>query len=287
MESLIKAGALDSMNTNRAQHLAMYEGLLESAQNDSKKNIEGQFSLFQSHAEEMATSARGANLPIVAPFAKEMLAAMEKEMLGVYITEHPLQEYWDVINRVATVTSDELIRSQNQEEGPPAFHDGESATLVGIINTKRTLITKSNKMMAFVQLEDLVGVLEVIIFPNVYERYSSLIAEDRIVGVKGKLNFKEDELPKIIADTIFDVKEADAVANKKTVKIRIPNRGTQKEDLESIKDLLTKHRGDTPVLIYTSEGKTLKTGSDLWVDANEAFCSAVNKIIGDTNLKIQ
>ncbi len=287
MESLIKAGALDSMNTNRAQHLAMYEGILESAQNDSKKNIEGQFSLFESHADEMASSARGVNMPVVGPFAKEILAAMEKEMLGVYITEHPLQEYWDIIDRVATVTSDELLRSQNQEEGPSAFRDGETATLVGIINTKRTLITKSNKMMAFIQLEDLVGVLEVIVFPNVYERYSSLISEDRIIGVKGKLNFKEDELPKIIAETIFDVKEAATANPKKTVKIRIPNCETQAEDLETIKKILTLHRGDTPVLIYTSEGKMLKTHSDLWVDATADFREEVSRIIGEDNLKIQ
>ncbi len=287
MESLIKAGALDSMNTNRAQHLAMYEGLLESAQNDSKKNIEGQFSLFESHADEMASSARGANMPTVAPFAKEMLAAMEKEMLGVYITEHPLQEYWDIIDRVATVTSDELLRSQNQEEGPPTFKDGESATLVGIINSKRTLITKSNKMMAFIQLEDLVGVLEIVVFPTVYERYSSLIAEDRIIGVKGKLNFKEDELPKILADTIFDVKELELSSTKKTVKIRIPNSETPTDDLEKIKGILKSHHGDTPVLIYTTEGKILKTQSELWVDANEDFREAVNHIIGAENLKIQ
>ena len=287
MESLIKAGALDSMNANRAQHLAMYEGLLGSAQNDSKKNIEGQFSLFESHVDEMASSARGANMPIVSPFAKEMLAAMEKEMLGVYITEHPLQEYWDIIDRTATVTSDELIRSQNQEEGPTSFKDGDSAILVGIINSKRTLITKSNKMMAFIQLEDLVGVIEVILFPNVYERYSGLISEDRIIGVKGKLNFKEDELPKIIADTIFDIKEAEAKVARRTVKIRIPASETQSNDLESIKEILTMYPGDTPVLIYTPDGKTLRTQSDLWVDTNATFCEAVSRIIGESNLKIQ
>jgi DNA polymerase III subunit alpha len=129
--------------------------------------------------------------------------------------------------------------------------------------------------------------LEVIVFPNVYERYSSLIAEDRIIGVKGKLNFKEDELPKIIADTIFDVKESDMASTKKTVKIRIPDRGTQMEDLETIKGILTLHRGDTPVLIYTSEGKVLKTQSDLWVDANGDFQEAVTRVIGERNLKIQ
>jgi DNA polymerase III subunit alpha len=287
MESLIKAGALDSLNPNRAQHLAMYEGLLGSAQNDSKKNIEGQFSLFQSHADEMASSARGANMPTVAPFAKEMLAAMEKEMLGVYITEHPLQEYWDIIDRIATVTSDELIRSQNQEEGPTNFKDGDSATLVGIINSKRTLITKSNKMMAFVQLEDLVGVLEVILFPNVYEKYSSLISEDRIIGVKGKLNFKEDELPKIIADTVFDVRQLEMNEAKKTVKIRIPSTDAQASELETIKQILSLHTGDTPVLIYMPDGKVLKTKSDLWVEPSDVFSDSISKVIGEGNLKIQ
>jgi DNA polymerase-3 subunit alpha len=105
--------------------------------------------------------------------------------------------------------------------------------------------------------------------------------------VKGKLNFKEDELPKIIADTIFDVKESEVAATKKTVKIRIPDRGTQTEDLETIKGILTLYRGETPVLIYTSDGKVLKTQSDLWVDANSDFQEAVRRVIGESNLKIQ
>ncbi len=287
MESLIKAGAFDSMNQNRAQHLAMYEGLLESAQNESKKNIEGQFSLFQSHADEMSSSARGNNLPVVSPFPKEILAALEKEMLGVYITEHPLQEYWDVIRQVATVSSDELIAAQNQEEGQPPYKDGDTATMVGIITSKRTLITKSNKMMAFVQLEDLVGILEVIVFPNVYERYGNLITEDRIVGVKGKINFKEDELPKIIADTIFDIKDTNSAGLQKTVKIRMPQSSKSQDELTDIKEILATYPGDTPVLIYTTDGKILKTQENLWVNPTSEFCQAINHVIGDRNLKIQ
>lgn len=287
MESLIKAGALDSLNPNRAQHLAVYEGLLESAQNDSKKNIEGQFSLFESHAEQMSSSMRSDNMPEVAPFSKDILATMEKEMLGVYITEHPLQEYWDIIDRVSTVTSDELLHALNDEEGTPAFKDGDSAALVGIINSKRTLITKSNKMMAFIQLEDLVGIVEVIVFPNVYDRYSQLIAEDRIIGVKGKINFKEDELPKIIADSLFDVKEMVRTELKKTVKIRIPDQSQSQEILSEIQNLLRSHHGDTPVLIFMPGGKVLKTQSDLWVTATPDFTDALSKITGGENIKIQ
>lgn len=286
VESLIKAGALDSMNPNRAWHLASFETLMDSAQNDNKKNLEGQYSLFQMHAEEMAPTDRLANLPEVAPFSREIQAAMEKEMLGVYLTDHPLKAYWEVIARNVTANSEELARSHNEEEGPPAFRDGDPVTVAGIITGKRNLVTKSNKMMAFLQIEDLFGVLEIVVFPNVYEKNAAMLVEDRIVAVRGKVNFKEDEAPKILADSILDLREAGNRGIEQSLKIRIPTGQTDEGViLSDVWNLLREHPGETPVLVYTRQGKILRTGPELWANPGNELIEKLRKLAGEDNVK--
>ena len=206
IESLIKAGALDCLNPNRASHLAIYESLVESAQANAKKNIAGQISLFQTSMEEMASGDTSGRLPDISNFAKDILLAMEKEMVGVYITDHPLNEYADRIQELTSVTSEQLAHAAEPEhQGQTEIHDGMSVIMAGMITGKKNLVTKNNKMMAFVDLEDLYGAVEVVVFPNVYERFSSVIMEDQVVVIRGKLNFKEEEVPKLLADTIVDI----------------------------------------------------------------------------------
>ncbi len=213
VESLIKAGALDCFPGNRAQHLAVYEGLLESAQNDSRTNIEGQMSLFQ--ISETVMNAQGAQnrLPDLTEFDKSLLMSMEKEMLGVYLTAHPLMDVTELIEKVATTSTEELIHAEEN----PQITDGMEVRLAGIISSKKTLVTKKNTMMAFVQLEDLYGTIEVIVFPNVYERARDLIREDGIIAVKGTVNFKEDEAPKVLANQVVELKEPEEGAAPESI----------------------------------------------------------------------
>ena len=296
VESLIKAGALDSLNENRAAHMAVYESLIESAQNDSRKNIEGQMSLFQLNAEQMELEEAAARLPETENFSRELLSSMEKEMLGVYISDHPLKDYEEQISKLIDVTAEDLVHAADQEEtggvpaagdGPVLF-DGMRATMAGIINSKKTLVTRNNKMMAFVDMEDLYGNVEVVVFPNVYERCSQLIQEDSLIVVKGTINFKEGELPKLLANEVLDLRENSRgaeIAAQKVVKIRIPEH--VETGLEQIREILTQHRGSTPVIIYLGKtGKAMKTKQNLWVDADETFCQRVSELIGAENLKL-
>lgn len=211
VESLIKAGALDCLNQNRAAHLAVYEGLVESAQTTAKRNLAGQISLFAISSQEMNSGDTTGRLPDVHNFEKDMLLTMEKEMLGVYITDHPLNEYADRINQLSTVTSEQLAASVEAEAADSEISDGMTVTMAGMITGKKNLVTKNNKMMAFVDLEDLYGDVEVVVFPNVYERYGSAVAEDKVVAVKGKLNFKEDEMPKLLADAVVDINDVEGL----------------------------------------------------------------------------
>lgn len=228
VESLIKAGACDCLSDNRAAMLAVHESLVESAQNTAKKNIEGQMSLFDLAGESMQPEMTGGRLPDVAPFDKRIELEMEKEMLGVYLTDHPLNNYKEKMEQISTLTADDIAHLAAGETGlqeggdevasalersfardqSNELHDGMRCIMSGMIAGKKTLITKNNKMMAFLDLEDLFGLTEVVVFPNVYERCLDAIHEGSVVAIRGTLNFKEEEAPKILADDVLELEEA-------------------------------------------------------------------------------
>jgi DNA polymerase-3 subunit alpha len=281
VESLIKAGALDCLDENRAKHLAVYESLIESSQNNSRKNIEGQLSLFQMNAESMQNSGLAGKLPDVANFSKDLLMAMEKEMLGIYLTGHPLSDYAEKIEKISTVTAEDLAHAEFGGE----LKDGMTVTMAGMVSSKKTLITKKNKMMAFLQLEDLYGTAEVVVFPNVYETALGLLKNDNVIVVRGTVNFKEDEEPKLLADRIFGINDFSGGAVSGTVKITIPEELPEAETLAQIREVILAHRGDTPVIITAAaSNKKYKTKSDLWVTADESFVQTLSGLIGKENI---
>ncbi len=283
IESLIKAGAFDSLNENRAKHMAVYEGLVESAQSDSKKTINGQLSMFGENSDIMSTGDCGGRLPDVVDFPENIKIAMEKEMLGVYISGHPLDDYKDQIKHISTVTAEEIMHG-DEEDSP--VKDGMQVTLAGMITHVKTLVTKKNNRMAFVQLEDLSGTVEVIAFPNIFERYKDIIEEDKVVVIKGVINCKEEEVPKVLADRISEMEGYSESSLRGSVRIRIPDNMDEEKALEDIKSIMTCYPGDTPVLIYIAAlGKSLKAGSDLWVNPVPEFFFALENRLGKENVK--
>ncbi len=312
VESLIKAGALDCFSENRAAHMCIYESLIETAQSDAKNVIEGQLSLFQLNAETMEQSRDIRRLPDVKNFEKDILIAQEKEMLGVYITDHPLSEYRDMIEKSVTVTSQDLAEVLEGEESGEVHSfvtDGMHAVMAGIVTGRKTLITKTNKMMAFVDMEDLYGTVEVVVFPNVYERYGALTAEDAVISVSGKVNFKEGEVPKLLADRITDIRQLgelaadirDARADtyrsaadeyrsepvpqpEGLIKIKLPE-GDTAELLEQIKDIMTEHRGNYQAIVYMPAGGSFRTEPSLWVNPGPEFRNSIVEIVGAENYK--
>lgn len=334
MDSFIRSGALDCLNPNRAAHLAVYESLLESAQKNNRKNVEGQLSLFQLAEDTMNTGDVSLRLPDIENFNNDQLLALEKEVTGVYITGHPLKNYVERIESIATLelgalnltaAEEDSDEGMVEEEGPIAIDgsvlmDEDKVTVVGMIVGRRRLITKSNKMMEFIQLEDMTGTGEIILFPNTYEKYNSELDEDRVLVVSGRLNFKEGEQPKIIADAVVDidrfVPEEKAASNgysavgktnppeKKTmvsvdaVKIRIPQEGenigqasslSEDEVLERIKKLMTRYPGREQVLIYKRDGKIIGAGgpSGGGVRPTLDFAEEMALLVGNANIKIK
>ena len=285
LESLIKAGALDSLGGNRAQHLAVFERLLESAQNDAKRTLEGQLSLFQEHDLAMRSCGNSGTLPEIGEFSKRLQIAMEKEMLGVYVTGHPLDDYASQIKEVESVTTEEL----NHGEESDCVTDGMAVTLAGIITTVKLLVTKKNNRMAFIQLEDLHGTIEVVVFPNVYERYREIIKEDSVVVLRGTINCREEEAPKVLAEWIQCMDDRNGAAFcglSEIVKLRIPEDMDTEAMISDIKQLLARHPGDVPVKIYLgNSGRSMRADTSLWVSNTPEFRDEMGKLIGTENLK--
>ncbi|MDD4583203.1 MAG: OB-fold nucleic acid binding domain-containing protein, partial [Eubacteriales bacterium] len=166
------------------------------------------------------------------------------------------------------------------------IRDGMNVTVAGIISARKTLITKKNNMMAFLQLEDLYGSIEVIVFPNIYEGYRDLIDEDAVVVIKGTVNYKEEEEPKILANKIFAIDDYNEDSLRGAIKLRVPKDRDAKRLLQEIKMILSQYPGDTPVKIYlASTGKRLRTDTDLWVTPSSEFFSIMENLIGKENVK--
>ena len=315
VESMIKAGALDSLSENRAAMLGVYESLIESAQSNARNTIEGQMSLFQIAAEAMEESRAMNILPDVKNFEKSVLMALEKEMLGVYISDHPLREFEDKIRKYVSLTSADLADVlENEENGTVSdkVKDGMKARMAGILSSKKTLITKSGKMMAFVDLEDMYGPVEVVVFPNVYEKSAHLLADDAIIGVSGTVNFKEGEMPKLLAENVVDMRlleemekkpdaasagksqaqtaksvEADQIKPDGIVKIRIPQEqsGSVPAVMEKLKAVMVRHEGRYQSIVYLPGVGSVRTTPDLWVNPDEDFRRIIISIVGEENYK--
>lgn len=305
VESMIKAGALDTLSENRAAMLGIYESLMESAQSNARNTIEGQMSLFQIAAETMEESRSMNTLPDVNNFDKSTLMALEKEMIGVYISDHPLREYEDRIRKYVSLNAGDLADVLESEENGTVndkVKDGMKARMAGIITSKKNLITKSGKMMAFVDMEDMYGPIEVVVFPNVYEKSAHLLADDAIIGVSGTINFKEGEVPKLLAGNITDIRlleeidQNDTVSQRKVsgepqpegiVKIRIPQEENDNVPavMEKLKAVMMRHEGRYQAIVYMPSGGTVRTKEDLWVNPDDDFRKMIISIVGEENYK--
>jgi DNA polymerase-3 subunit alpha len=295
VESMIKAGAFDGLRVTRAGLLAVYERVIEGVQQDRRRNIEGQVSLFNSYQDTLPNAVKNDILPDVKEFSHKYLLNFEKEMLGIYLSGHPLSEYEHLINKVSSVNSNDL-KELSEDETKQGLRDGHRIVIPGIIMKKLNKTTKNNNLMAFLTLEDLFGTIEVIVFPGVYDRCSSYLFEDSIITVVGKINLKEDEEPKIIAENILPLTEENVnmittntlrPMSKKEKKLYLKLRDRDMTMMNKIKEILKKKRGNTPVYIYIeSEKRKLLADKDLWIKADESIIKELKDILGKDSIKI-
>ena len=278
VENFIKAGAFDSFGANRRQMMMIYGQMMDDAAQKKKKDFAGQMSLFDFAAEEDKASFK-VKIPDVAEYSKEDLLAFEKEVLGFYISGHPLEEYeeqWK--NGISHVTTDFLP----VEEGElPKVHDGERAIVGGMITAKTMKATKTNKMMAFLNVEDLVGNVEVIVFPRDYEKNAALLNVDSKVFVSGRISAEEDKASKLIMEKIVPF----AVASKE-LWIQFADMEEYQRRERDLYRLLMDSEGDDQVVIYVKKEKMKKVlPMSRNVRVNEELLEKLYREFGEKNVK--
>jgi len=215
-------------------------------------------------------------LPDIKEFNKSRLLSMEKETLGFYITDHPLTQYKEDIEKIATADS----RNLSSYEGE--YLDNTNITVCGVIHSYRKKTTRNNNIMVFLTLEDLYGMFEVIIFPNVYEKYSDLLIEDNIVIIKGKASFKEEEEGKLICEEVIPFDKT----NKKKIYVRLTKDNDIKTLME-IKKTIVQYPGMVPIYFFIEGSKTaVQADATLWVDIKDDLIDKLASLVGDANIKI-
>ena len=278
VENLIKSGAFDSFPANRRQMMLIYGQIMDEAAQKKKTELAGQMSLFDFAAEEDKEAFK-VKIPVVAEYSKGDLLAFEKEVLGFYISGHPLEEYEEQWKRgISHVTTDFLP----PEEGElPKVHDGERATVGGMITTKTMKATKTNKMMAFITIEDLVGTVEVIVFPRDYEKIGKMLNVDDKVFVSGRISAEEDRASKMILESIRPFSEP-----KKELWIQFADVEEFKHREPELLSTIMDSEGSDSVIIYVKKEKMKKVlPASRNIKITDELLGRLYQIFGEKNVK--
>lgn len=287
IESLIKCGAFDEMGDNRASLLLGYEKLLESISMDRKKNLAGQVSLFDGFSMDESISdniQNMHNLPNVKELEEKEKLYLEKEVLGMYVSGHPLSQYKDELKKRTTINNADLNEIKDDYISYLNLNEKE-VTMGGIVVNKTIRTTKRNDLMAIIELEDLYGVIEVIVFPQVLQKYNTIIQEDKIIYIEGRLSIKEDENAKLIAREIIDMNSS-LSQNKPSLYLKI-NSIEDKELVNNLISIVTKYAGDEDIYIYAENIKQMYKWNHIKVNINENLINELNNILPKSSIKVK
>ena len=273
VESLIKCGAMDSFKLKRSQMMAMLDHALDVASVLQKDRLNGQYSLFDNFEQDNKFKAHFQKVPDIKEWPEPQLLAFEKELLGFYISSHPLARHEKSLKLYTTSTTKTIGQ----------LHDGNEASMGGIITKARyTFTKKTGEKMAILRLEDLKGTIDVLVFPRSFKSAEKNIAEDAMVFVKGRVNLREDT-PKIIAEEVLPLEDA---RNKYTqaLFIELITTGLEKDMLAKLSEVFKKYKGNTPVYINftTPEKKKIQmaAGKRLSVVPTDELISEIENLIG-------
>lgn len=280
VENFIKAGAFDCFAGTRKQLMSIYSVVMDSTHNDKKNNMAGQMTLF-----DIADEEDRENMTIELPknigeYDKEMMLAFEKDVLGVYVSGHPLENYEALWNkRIETKTIDFYL---DDETGEVALNDKQSVTVAGMVRDKKTKYTKNNEIMAFVTLEDLFGSIEVIVFPKAYAKYGKLLEEDAKVVMRGRTSLEEEKDGKLILEEAsgFD-------SLKATLWLQFATAEECSAKWQDVYSLLKDSDGHDRVKVYISSTKeVMPMAANDSVCADKALTDSLKQLIGEKNVVI-
>ena len=279
VENFIKSGAFDSLGGSRKQFMSVFSQMMDQQQQSKKNNLAGQLSLFDLVGEEERRDYE-IRLPDIGEYPKEVLLNFEKEVLGIYISGHPLEEYEQLWKKNITNTTGDFLLDEETNEAH--VQDGARVTIGGMITEKKIKYTKNDKVMAFLQVEDLVGSVEVVVFPKVYEQYGSRLTEESKVFIKGRVDAGEDRDGKLICESIQTFEEI-----PKKVWLRFATLQDWENAEQPLYEAIADSDGRDSIVIYVDALRAKKVlPPSKNVRADKELLERLEGLIGQGNVKL-
>ena len=282
VENFIKAGAFDCFSGTRKEKLTVYAEIMDKVSKDKKSGFEGQISLFDIASDEEVKASFDIKIPTLGEFDKSVLLEYEKDVIGFYVSGHPLEGDAALLKKHASAMTADFVL--DEETGNTIVKDGERKKIGGMISDKTVKYTRNNQIMAFVTLEDLYGTVEVIVFPKVYEKYSHILNEESKVFISGRVSVEEDKDAKLIAEDVRLFSDM-----PRTLWIKFADMEAFEKAKDDLYETLRPYRGegDSTVNIYCEKEKKLKSskGRDN-IKLTEPLLSLLSDIYGEENVKL-
>ena len=276
LESFIKSGALDTLPGTRKQKLIVSGDLLESKAREKKTVMEGQLSFFDLAPEEEKDNFQ-ITFPNVGEYDKQTLLAFEKETIGIYVSGHPMEEYREVWEKNVTAkTSDFVV----DEDGKTVVEDNSNVVIGGMITSKKVKTTKTNQLMAFITIEDLVGTVEVLVFPKIYEKNRPAFTEENKVFVRGRASIGDDPVGKLICEEVIPFTD---IPNE--LWLQFENQAFYESHIDDVMAALRDSDGKDRVVMYLKEERKMRRLSENWaVLAGPDLLGRLYRILGEKNV---
>ncbi len=279
IENFIKAGALDCLEGNRRQKMAVFVQIVDGINQDKKHSMAGQLSLFDIAGEEEKEDFE-IRMPNMEEFDKETILAYEKEVLGIYLSGHPLERFRNIMEKTISAKSTDF--QQDEETGYPHVSDGQKVIIGGMITDRTIKYTKNNKVMAFLTLEDLVGTVEVVVFPRDYEKNHDKISQDARIFIQGRVSAEDDKASKMILEKVRSFDEI-----PRELWLQFENLEAYSEGEQELLQELKKHPGNDGVVIYLKDVKAMKKlPVGYCVQIEDSWLGELKKKYGDSNVKV-
>ena len=278
LESFIKSGALDTLPGTRKQKLIVSGDLLESKAREKKTVMEGQLSFFDLAPEEEKNNFQ-ITFPNVGEYDKQTLLAFEKETIGIYVSGHPMEEYRELWEKNVTAkTSDFVV----DEDGKTVVEDNSNVVIGGMITSKKVKTTKTNQLMAFITIEDLVGTVEVLVFPKIYEKNRPSFTEENKVFVRGRASIGDDPVGKLICEEVIPFTD---IPNE--LWLQFENQAFYESHIDDVMAALRDSDGKDRVIMYLKEERKMRRLSENWaVLAGPDLLGRLYRILGEKNVKV-
>lgn len=294
VENLIRAGAFDSMGYKRKALLQIAGAVIGSISQAARDNIAGQYDLFGDFAQQSSASAQTIPMPEVAEFSAREKMTMEKEVTGLYLSGHPMDEYRDKARRAGAIPIGDILNDFSAEDGPQKYHDNQYISIAGVISSLKMRPTKNQSMMCYLQLEDDSGMMEMLAFQKVIDACGGVLREDNTVIVRGRISVRDEKDPQFIVDTMYSINDMAYMPQERRQEprqeprpeqklwVKLPNREDAR--LHRIKLLLTMFPGEQQLVIYCEQEKK-RLGAHCII--HKALIEELRRLCGDKNVVVK